>query len=202
MSKPKFQFTAAVVTLMSAITDDKGQPLTAVTVQPITRERHNEVVKSLGDNATEHKTATFLVKEMCGLSDKELRQLSAPDFNSLTSQIAEYISNDAAYFFKKGNVDIDQDKPLLLIPIKGDDGGVITQISLKVPTVITIDVLEEMEAKNISHEERNAWLTENCTGLSKAEQGRLCVQDWTQTQNRLSDFLTQTAEYFQEEMSS
>ena len=55
--------------------------------------------------------------------------------------------------------------------------------------------------ESLPEADRNDYITQDVTGLSQSELGRLATQDWNYTQERISDFLQQTADYFQDEMS-
>lgn len=166
------------------------EKISVLIFNPITRAEHVQVLKA-GDGK-ERAVIEKLATLSCGLSADEFKRLSYPDHNSVKMVLSDYASKSTAWFYEQAGKVFNPDNPNLLVPIDSDKGNKITSIELKVPTVQVIDIMNALPEAD-----RNDYLTQDVTGLSQAEIDRLSTQDWNQQQDRISDFLVKTAEYFQ-----
>lgn len=185
------------VTLCWPVKDDKDQEIKVLVLKPITRGDHKAVLDEVNAE-DERKVFEKFASISCGLTADEVKRLSYPDYNSLIRHLSDYVARPASFFAEQDGKKLNADSPELLVPIKGDTGEQITQITLKVPTVQSVDI---MNALPDNQEAKTEWLTQDCSGLSKAELSRLSTQDWNQLQGRLNDFLNKTADYFLAETS-
>ncbi|WP_163834733.1 phage tail assembly protein [Spartinivicinus ruber] len=183
------QWTPEVYQLRWAITDDKDQPLTQVTLKPVNRKDH---VNALKDKPEDNEALYRLAQLSCGLSISEIKRLNTPDWNSIKDKLIDLVSKGADYFFEKLGEDFDKDHPALLVPIKGDDDQLINNIDLKIPTVETSELMQAQKTTEL----RGLFITRACTGLSETEINRLAMPDWLHIQTRITDFLTETADCF------
>lgn len=182
-------WTPKTLTLAWPLTRGTEQ-LSVLTFNPITRAEHVEALKA--DGGKERAVLEKLATLSCGLSAAEFKLLKYPDHNSVKQILSDYVSKSTAWYYAQVGETFNPDKHDLLVPITGDNGKAITAIELKVPTVQVIDIMETLDEAD-----RNDYLTQDVTGLSQTEIDRLSTQDWNQQQERIGDFLGQTAEYFQ-----
>lgn len=182
-------FQPETLTLRWPIKDDKGNDITTLTLGAIYHGDHAEVLA--GDPEEREAFAQF-ARLSCGLSANEVKHLKMPDWNALRLKLSDLVAKGSDFFFKRAGVAIDTDKPLLLIPIQGDDGRTIEAVELQVPSVETTDLMQ----KQPNAEARSQFITMSCTGLSHDELNRLSAPDWNYLQGRINDFLNETADYF------
>ena len=162
-----------------------GERLEALTLRPVTKAEYDEHVVPL-DNGTQQFVAMATLAT--GLPEKVIKQLKRPDFNSLAAWLRE-MSGKSADEFR----DItDPDAPELLVPITGDDGRQIDQVTLEVPGLEATILME----KKPNLEDQNWFINIHCTGLSRSELGRLSLPDWNQIQARITRFLADTGDCF------
>ncbi len=184
------------ITLRWPVKDDKDQEMKLLVLKPISRESHKAILDEVGTE-DERKIFEKFAAVSCGLTADEVKRLKFPDYNSMIRHLSDYVARPSSFFFEQDGKKLCDDSPELLVPIKGDNGQTISLIELKVPTVQTVDIMNALPDQDAKTE----WLTEDCTGLSKAELNRLSTQDWNQLQGRLNDFLNKTADFFLAETS-
>ncbi|MGI2001998.1 hypothetical protein [Shewanella frigidimarina] len=181
------------LTLAWPIKGDKQEQITELTFKPLTRASHIKALE--GDDPKERVIFEKLATLSCGLSASEFTRLALPDCNSIKRIISDYVSLSTPEMYKRAGKEFNKNSPQLLVPITGDNGDIINHIDLKIPTVQVSDIMDSLPEKD-----RNDYITQDVTGLSQTELNRLATQDWNYTQERISDFLQQTADYFQDEI--
>jgi hypothetical protein len=187
-----FQFKPEAYQLRWPVKKLDGTEINQVSIGMIYHHQHSEI---LADDPTETVAFRRLVKISCGLSDDEIDQIKRPDWNSLCLKISDLVSKSSAFFFKQHDIKFVVDAPRLLVPINGDDGNPITLIQLTVPSVKTTELMEKQPDANA----RSLFITMACSGLTEHQINRLAVPDWTHLQERINDFLNETADSFQSE---
>jgi len=186
-------FKPASLTLRWPIQDEKNNEITTLNLAAIF---HCDHAKVLADDPDERTAFAEFARLSCGLSAVEVKRLKMPDWNALKLKLSDLVSKGSDFFFAQSDIKINPEKPQLLIPIQGDDGGTIECIELQVPSVETTDLMQ----KQADGEARSRFITMSCTGLSANELDRLSSPDWNYLQGRINDFLNETADYFLAEM--
>ena len=190
MSKKAPEYTPDVMPLRWPIKDDKGAEIKELTLSLISHGDHADV---LSDDPDDRDAFAEFARLSCGLTLEEVKRLKAPDWNTLRLKLSDLVTKPSAHFFKALGVKIDPYRPQLLAPVQRDDGSTATHVALEVPSVATTDLMQ----KQPDAMARTMFITMSCTGFSKAELDRLSAPDWTQLQERLNDFLNESAAYFQ-----
>lgn len=167
------------------IKDDKGQELTKVTINLLTMGQHRELSKKDTDQLRGFISAST------GLSTKELKSLVRPDYNSIRELVLELMNASAATLIDGFDSSAD---PVLLNPFQGDDGQDKTSYVLRPPTVATTDLMETHK----DEWERTLFISASCSGFSHTELERLSLPDWNLLQERLIDFLEESADFFRQ----
>ncbi|MCL9783672.1 hypothetical protein M9194_19795 [Vibrio sp. S4M6] len=134
---------------------------------------------------------------MTGLSLEDLLALSQPDINTIEHWNHTFSTQDSESVaslldFRNWTVG-DEMIPKLLQPIKERNS-----YQLKYPTG---RVTRAMQVQK-TDDERTFTISIGCTDLEHDELYQLSTPDWTYMQNRLSDFLSQQADYFRQPTSS
>ncbi len=205
----------------------KDKDITTVTVVPMTMGAHRKHCDA--HKGKDKALLRSCIVSSTSLSVNDIKQLIAPDYTSLQNQVVDFLKKPAKFYLEdvfeeqliilneqyqslleaKANqseidaviVEIDKQKfdvnrPQLLIPITGDDGKPVTRYKLKPPTVHVTDLMDTYD----DEWERTIFISANCTGLSEKELELFSLPDWTQLQERLIDFLAQSADYFRQKM--
>lgn len=184
-------YHAETIKLHWPITDDKGQPLTQLTLQMVSHLDHVRVIEESDDN--EEQAFVKFAHLACGLSHSEIKRLKMPDWNSIRLKLTELVTNGSDHFITQP----DGDSAWLLVPINGDDDSLIEQIELQIPSVETTEIMQ----KQATLEDKNLFITMSCTGLTKGEIAQLSAPDWNYLQGRISNFLNETADFFRGKIS-
>lgn len=172
--------------LLSPI-NENGDDMTELTFEPLTFSIYNSVdVEQDNDLVVEEFTLA-----LTGISAKAFDQLSSPDFNSITNIVTRLITKNSPDWLP--GISVDNEKIQLALPIQGDSGNTIVEIELKVPSVKTRKIYKAQS----TDEQKQAFITHACTGLSEAEINKLFMPDWNQLQGCIDNFLNQQAGFFQ-----
>lgn len=177
--------------LFQPITKSDGQQITKITMRVYTLGEYKEVYEK---ELSEQLDA--LGSLITGLQPEDFEKLSTPDFNTVTDFILQQQNEPLDFFTGKK---IDPAKPLLLLPIKADDGSDRSELELKTPTLKAVRMRDKIGGSDL---EKAVWLTANCTGLGSSDMYKLSMPDWMHFQRRLGDFLLKPAAYFQSGTSS
>lgn len=188
-------WSPVLLQLFQPFKDESGKDVTQLLLKPLTHGVHAEVLKEV-DTDNERNVFDAFAFASAGLTADQVKKLSYPDYNSMVRCLSDYVSKSASFYFKQMGLNVDVNTPQLLVPITGDNGDEITQVTLQVPTVQCIDIMNTLPSTGTA---RTTWLTQDCTGLSATELDRLSTMDWNQLQERLNDFLNKTADYFHSE---
>ncbi|WP_125782824.1 phage tail assembly protein [Pseudoalteromonas rubra] len=167
---------------------DGDQSIENVTIAPLTVGQERELSKIHKDD--EKKMLRACIVKSTGLTEQQMLQLVAPDYTTISREVLALMTKPASEFSSQ---DIEHDSPVLLHPIVGDTGEQITSYTIKPPTVQCTDMMDAHK----DEWERTMFISASCSGLSATELSRLSLPDWTQMQNRLLDFLTEPADFFQ-----
>ena len=209
----------------------QGAQINEVSINFITMLQHRKLVADNQKNEeTEEALIRAIVQESISISHAETKHLSRPDFNSVRNEVVNLNGRSSLHIFEKrfseeakklskelkelvkskadedtiaklqkkiDECKLDYDNPELLVPITGDDGNEISSYRILPPTVDTTDMMEEYQDLY----DKTIFVSMKCTGLSQEELESLSVPDWNLMQERLSDFLTESADYFRQETS-
>lgn len=173
--------------LVWPIKDDKGQELTTVTIKLLTMGMHRHLSKTYKDT----DLLRNCIGASTGLSTKALKSLVTPDYNSIRDLVLELMHASAATLVDGFDSSAD---PVLLNPFQGDDGQDKTSYVLRPPTVATTDLMETHK----DEWERTLFISASCSGFSHTELERLSLPDWNLLQERLIDFLEESADFFRQ----
>lgn len=135
------------------------------------------------------------VLALSDMTSDEFYALSSSDYNSLKNIITSMITKTSKDHWLS-SVAVSHEKIQLAMPIKSDDGHIITELTMKIPTVRTRKIYRQLPTA----EAKQTMITCECTGLSKTEVGRLFLPDWSQAQANINNFLNKAADFFQTEM--
>ena len=179
--------------------------MTEVTITPLTFEADLALVTKATPKNKKEPTPDVLhqlrLEAMTGLDEKELDSLSQPDLNTIENWVNVFTLSDSVMVAHllgitlKDNESeetewhiVDGMNPTLLVPLP--DGK--DSYQLKYPTGKTtkrFNAYDEARA-------RTDYISVACTSLSEAQLLKLSVPDWTYLQRRLTDFLSQKADFF------
>ena len=180
-------------------------PMTEVTMTPLTYEADLALLKKATPEGKKEPTPEKLyqlrVEAMTGLSEDDLDTLSQPDLNTIENWVNVFTMSDSITVANllglklkdsEGNETewriVDGMNPSLLVPLS--DGKDFYQ--LKYPTGKTTKRFNAYEDAR----SRTDYISVACTSLSDAQLLKLSVPDWTYLQHRLTDFLSQKADFF------
>jgi len=187
-----------VINLVQSLEREDGSATDKLTVKMIDAKTHREIVAAGKEDQDVIYRA--LVKEGAGLTDKEVKQLAYPDYQSLIEAVELAYGRPASFWFER-LAEPDQKDGVadqfaqidwfpLLLPIETAD-DVIDRITLKFPTVAAVDVMDKQP-----EDKQNAFIKMQCTGLSEAELDGISAPDDWELQERVTDFLSQTGSFF------
>lgn len=191
-------FTPPTHTLRWPIEDDKSQPLTHINFKTLSIKQHNHLVKQ--HKGKDKALERAIICESTGLTLQEMGRLVTADFNTIQHHVFSLTNGNTGDLLsaKLGTRCFNPDKPQLLIPIQGDDGQDKTQYSLKPPTLATTDIMESYDGEW----EKTLFISASCTGFTQSEIESMSLPDFNQLQDRLVDFLQQSADFFPQETST
>lgn len=175
--------------LVWPVEDDKGQELSNVKINLLTMGQHRELSKIHKGKDTD--LLRGCISASTGLSTKELKSLVTPDYNTIRDFVLELMHASASTLIAGFDSSAD---PVLLHSFQGDDGQDKTSYVLRPPTVATTDLMETHK----DEWERTLFISASCSGFSHAELERLSLPDWNLLQERLIDFLEESADFFRQ----
>ena len=183
-------YQAPTITLIRAIKDAKAQSITQLTLNILSHQQHKAII-DLHEDDTE-TIYRELVKLGTGLSESELKQLVLPDYNTLLDLVDEHYGQTSLYWFEKAKQPMSSeiDKLTLLQPLKCFEGE-FNELSLTFPTLDMLDMM-----KKCATDQQDAFMKMSITGLSTESLQQLCIADWRMLDQRVTDFLSQTGDFF------
>jgi hypothetical protein len=147
---------------------------------------------------------------MTGQPGDVIAQLAKPDYNSLTIQIARLINFSTPDLLEddyQASIDsgeklpkpvFSDDAPVLLVPVNDAISGLITEYRITPPTVgLTRQIRKEKD-----QDKRGMMVSATCTGLHPDVIDQMHMPDFNHLMERVRDFLTQPADFFQTETST
>lgn len=181
------KFSAPVHSLRWPIKDGKGQPLSLVTFRTLTVKQHHDLTEEYkGDDKGLDRA---VICASTGLALDDIARLVTADFNTIKHQVFTLTGSKSSDFLG-GKFDVDS--PVLLVPFKGADGKDRTQYALKPPTVAATDLMDTYT----SEWDKTLFISANCSGFSSSEIESMSLPDFNQLQERLIDFLQNSADFF------
>ncbi|MFA0055136.1 hypothetical protein [Vibrio echinoideorum] len=186
------------------------QQMTQVIIRPLTYQEDADLVKESlikdangnpekdkngQDKINSEKLLELRSCKMTGLSESELLELAQPDINTIEYWNHIFTTQDSETVARLLEISVDKKpwsvgnnmKPCLLQALDGCDS-----YALKYPTG---RLTKAMNAQK-TDDDRTFTITAGCTDLSHDQIYQLTTPDWTYLQNRLTDFLSQQADYF------
>jgi hypothetical protein len=143
-----------------------------------------------------HGFSVAIFKAATGLDDDQRGALTKPDLNSLTLIIHDLVmkpSHELVANFKSAVAD---EFPLL-VPVvdvmRGQDP--IPMLTMVPPTVRLTDSI-----RTLGRFEQERELVAVCTSITPLAVDALHMPDWVALQERVNDFLEETADYFRQEI--
>lgn len=138
-----------------------------------------------------------LIEASTGLTAEQLGALLVPDYNSLVARAEDMFGKDSWYWFDRLKLKLKKSATELplLVPVTTAEGRV-DRLELKYPT---LKALKFMRAQ--PNEQRNKYILGVCSGLGADELELLSVPDWRALNDRVTDFLEQTGDFFSGQMS-
>lgn len=189
------------------LTLDDGQVLNELPLRPILHKEHKTLIAALDDqkaaragNGDEMDGAEYDELAFLGLAtlttgqpESVILKMKRPDFNALTVRVQKMVSLTSHHFMTAEQQRAStKDSPVLLVPLKASDGVTYERIELEVPDLMTSRMMRKFKDRL----ERAEFLTAKCTGLIAHDLHQLTVPDWNTLQQRVGDFLNETAESF------
>lgn len=189
------------------LTLDDGQVLRELIIRPILHKEHTTLIAELDEQKAsraangdemepiEYDDAAFvgLATLATGQPESVLQKLKRPDFNGLTRLIQKMVSLTSYHFMTtEQQRATSKDNPILLVPLKASDGITYDRLELEVPDLQASRMMRRMKDRL----ERAEFITAKCTGLIPHDLHQLTVPDWNALQERVSDFLNETADSF------
>lgn len=172
------------------LTAADGTTIDTLALKPILHGDHARIIDAYNDD---DDRLIQLLSVSSGVDTSVLEELRRPDYNSLAVRIAELVTQDAAHFMDSDRAaHQDPDAPELLLPITVN-GEQITSVTLSVPTLKASRLMSKYKTAY----ERAEFITAHCTGLMLPDLALLSVPDWNTLQERINDFLNETADSFQ-----
>ncbi|EPT5759174.1 phage tail assembly protein [Shigella sonnei] len=144
-----------------------------------------------------HGFLAGVFKAHTGLSDEQRGSLMQPDLNSITNIIQNFVIKPSYELVadpkKKDKKPANPDTFPLLVPVIDPMRGQepITELTMVPPTVRLTDSVSHLNGFARERE-----LVATCTDLMPEVVDTLHMPDWVATQNRINDFLYETADYF------
>jgi hypothetical protein len=138
-----------------------------------------------------------LIKLGTGLNETALKKLLVPDYNSLLDLAEEHYGNASIYWFEKAKQSITEEvaKLTLLQPLKCLEGE-FDALTLTFPTLEMLDMMGKQ-----AQSKQDDFIKESITGLSLESLQQLSVPDWRMLDVRITDFLSQTGDFFLAKMT-
>jgi hypothetical protein len=180
--------------LLYPIALENGDTLHEIPLRAIVVSEHRAALVKAGKDNDDQFEQILLVAT--GLPAAVLDELKQPDYLALVDLIHDYIKLPGTYF--TGRKPENPDEFPLLVPIKGFGGRVIDSLQIQVPAMKVSKAMRKLKTPN----ERADFVSAHCVGLSVPEVQSLSLPDWTQLQERLSDFLNKPAAFFRSETST
>ncbi len=177
------------ITLLKPITI-AGNNKTSLMLTMLSHDQHRTLIDAAGDDTT--TIYRELVKAGTGLTESELKQLVAPDYNSLLQAVDEAYGNTSDYWFDKLETKQSEaiDRLPLLVPITTAQGQ-LDALTLQLPTVAALDLMDKQP-----EDQRDLFIKVHCAGLAEEELNQLAVPDWKALDQKVADFLSQTGNFF------
>jgi hypothetical protein len=202
-----------------------NKDIKTISIKPITMGEHRAISKQHKDNDRELLRACIVIGT--GLTLADLKQMITPDFNSLKSQVMEYLHTPAKIY-------IDEQHEITLLRL---NEKYQTLVSEKAPQKRIDSVTKNIECCSFdvnrpellipitgddgkaitsyklrpptvhitdlmdTYEDewiRTIFISSSCSDLSEKELESLSLPDWNQLQERLIDFLGKSADYFRQ----
>lgn len=180
--------------LLFPIDLEDGGTLSEIPLRAINVAEHRAaIVKGGKDNDDQFEQILVVAS---GLPTSVLEQIKQPDYVALVDLIHDYIKLPGTYF--TGRKPESPDDFPLLVPIKAFGGRVVDSLQIQVPAMKVSKAMRKFKTPN----ERADFVSAHCVGLSVPEVQSLSLPDWTQLQERLSDFLNRPAAFFRSETST
>lgn len=188
MSNPIWQ--NQTVTLMQPLTRDNDSTANTLSLSMLSYQQHQQILVQHPDDTDAIYRA--LIKQGFGLTETELTRLVVPDYNALYLTVEEAYGQPSSHWFEKlgHTVDDSINQLTLLTPITTMDGAQ-TALTLQLPTVAALDLMNKQK-----DEDQSDFIRIHCTGLSKEELDQLSVPDWRALDAKVADFLSQTGSFF------
>lgn len=180
--------------LLYPVVLESGDTVTEIPLRPIAVSEHRAALVKAGKDNDDQFEQILVVAS--GLPLEVLEQIKQPDYVALVDLIHDYIKLPGTYF--TGRKPENPDDFPLLVPIKGFGGRVIDRLQIQVPAMKVSKAMRKFKTPN----ERADFVSAHCVGLSVPEVQSLSLPDWTQLQERLSDFLNRPAAFFRSETST
>lgn len=180
--------------LLYPISLENGEMLHEIPLRPIVVSEHRAALHKAGKDNDDQFEQILIVAT--GLPSAVLDELKQPDYLALVDLIHDYIKLPGTYF--TGRKPESPDEFPLLVPIKGFGGRIIDSLQIQVPAMKVSKAMRKLKTPN----ERADFVSAHCVGLSVPEVQSLSLPDWTQLQERLSDFLNKPAAFFRSETST
>jgi hypothetical protein len=188
-------YQAATLTLMQPIQLDDQPSISQVTLSMLTHGQHKSIVDAHeGDSTVIYRE---LIKLGTGLKESVLIKLLVPDYNSLLDLAEEHYGNNSLYWFEKSHQSMSEDVSTLTLlqPLKCLEGE-FDALPLTFPTLEVLDMMgKQAESK------KDDFIKESITGLSIKSLRELSVPDWRMLDVRITDFLSQTGDFFLAKMT-
>lgn len=180
--------------LLFPVSLDSGEALAEIPLRAINVAEHRAALVKAGKDNDDQFEQILVVAS--GLPASVLEQIKQPDYVALVDLIHDYIKLPGTYF--TGRKPESPDDFPLLVPIKVFGGKIVDRLQIQVPAMKVSKAMRKLKTPN----ERADFVSAHCVGLSVPEVQSLSLPDWTQLQERLSDFLNRPAAFFQSETST
>jgi hypothetical protein len=180
--------------LLYPIALENGDTVNEIPLRPIVVSEHRAALIKAGKDNDDQFEQILVVAS--GLPVEVLEQIKQPDYVALVDLIHDYIKLPGTYF--TGRKPENPDDFPLLVPIKAFGGRVIDSLQIQVPAMKVSKAMRKFKTPN----ERADFVSAHCVGLTVPEVQSLSLPDWTQLQERLSDFLNKPAAFFRSETST
>ena len=180
--------------LLYPISLENSETVSEIPLRPIVVSEHRAALVKAGKDNDDQFEQILVVAS--GLPVEVLEQIKQPDYVALVDLIHDYIKLPGTYF--TGRKPENPDDFPLLVPIKAFGGRVIDSLQIQVPAMKVSKAMRKFKTPN----ERADFVSAHCVGLTVPEVQSLSLPDWTQLQERLSDFLNKPAAFFRSETST
>lgn len=132
-----------------------------------------------------------LVAAMTGIADDKLLDMPAPDYNTIKSECIDWALK-SAHDIIGYELSPSTEKITLLKPIESETGEKITVVNLGMPTVRHCKTLAAIDDDS----EREAFVFQSVTGLSKNDMLSLTTNDYRTLDEMVANFFHGEAEFF------